>query len=65
MILRYLYDVNLFVCPFCSDSWFVEEDNKYKVSCRCGYSTLYYPSKEKAESEWYKIVVKNINRGFI
>lgn len=65
MILKYIYDANLFVCPCCHDSWYVKEDNKYKVSCRCGYSTLYYSSKEKAESEWYKIVDKNMNRGFI
>lgn len=65
IILKYIYDANLFVCPFCFDSWYVEENNKYKVLCRCGYSTLYYSSKEEAESEWYKIIDKNINRGFI
>lgn len=65
MTLKYIYDANLFTCPFCFDAWYVEEDNKYRVLCRCGYSTLYYSSKEKAESEWYKIVDKNINRGFI
>ena len=62
MTLKYVYDANLFVCPFCFDAWYIEEDNKYKISCRCGYSTLYYSSTEKAESEWYKIVDKNINR---
>lgn len=62
MILKYLYDVNLFVCPFCHDSWYTYQNNKYRVCCHCGSGTNFYSSKKEAEKEWYKIVTKKFNK---
>lgn len=60
MILKYIYDANLFVCPSCHESWYIEEDDYFRVSCKCGLRTAWHSSMKRAEMEWNKFLFRDI-----
>ena len=62
MTLKYIYDANLFVCPFCKDSWYIEEDEHYRIGCKCGINTAVHLSKKRAEMEWNKILYRYFSK---
>lgn len=58
MILKYIYDAMLNICPICKDSWYEEEDGHYRIDCKCGKRTAVHLSKKRAEMQWNKILYR-------
>ena len=57
--MKYLYDATLDICPICKDSWYTEENEYYRIDCKCGIRTPWFLSKRKAEKEWNKILYRD------
>ena len=53
MTLKYVYDANLFVCPFCFDAWYIEND-ELKYNWKKDKRFSIYASGDKTNPEYAK-----------
>ena len=57
--MKDLYDAVLDNCSICKDSWYTEEDEYYRIDCKCGIRTPWFLSRKSAEIYWNKILYRD------